>query len=366
MSEDEAKRQIRQALRQFAEKHTRIIAKPEKESGGRMAKILPVRHGGELLEENIDELTNVVYTISRVDNVAIQDVLSSHVRRLYSEEFLEDMVDRFARIGVPVLLDREPRTPLYSYFRQVVALGREGYEITHHITVISTRGIANVGQGGILYEYTDETINPKYREDMRRETTKAALNSMESQGKYIKEHWREILEEYLLIHPEFAGKLEITEPGEDLTGFSDADIPYEMGDYMPVFMVDDDDNLISVFDTATEEVVPLFNEDGSPTDVEVFDEDGNPIPRVDDSGAPLPIPMFDEAGNRIPRFDRDGNPISTLMVFKIEPNPGAGLWRPHNDQLPAERKGEGVFKIFKCLGERAQVYRDKLSELAGK
>ena len=30
------------------------------------------------------------------------------------------------------------------------------------------------------------------------------------------------------------------------------------------------------------------------------------------------------------------------------------------------RKGEGVFKIFKCLGERAQVYRDKLGELAGR
>ena len=366
LSEDEARRQIRQELRQFAEKHTRIIAKPEKESGGRMAKILPVRHAGEYLEENIDELTDVVYTISRVDNAAIQDVLPSHVRRLYSEEFLEDMVDRFARIGVPVLLDREPRTPLYSYFRQVVALGKQGYEITHHITVISTRGIANVGQGGILYEYTDEIIDPKYRADMRREMTKAALNSMESQGKYIKEHWREILEEYLQIHPEFAGKLEIKEPGTDLTGFSDADIPYEMGDYMPVFLVDENDNLISVFDKVSEEIAPLFNEDGSPTDVEIFDEAGKPIPRVDESGSPVSIPVFDEDGSRIPRFDSDGEPISTLMVFKIEPNPGAGLWRPHNDQLPEERRGEGVFKIFRCLGERAQVYRDRLYELAGK
>ena len=78
------------------------------------------------------------------------------------------------------------------------------------------------------------------------------------------------------------------------------------------------------------------------------------------------IPMFDEDGNRVPRSDRDGEPISTLMVFKIEPNPGAGLWRPHNDQLPEERRGEGVFKIFRCLGERAQVYRDRLYELAGK
>ena len=56
--------------------------------------------------------------------------------------------------------------------------------------------------------------------------------------------------------------------------------------------------------------------------------------------------------------------IVLMVIFKIEPNPGAGLWRPHNDQLPEERKGEGVFKIFKCLGERAQAYRDKLSQLA--
>jgi len=363
MPEDEARKQIRHALRQFAEKHTRIIAKPEKESGGRMAKILTVRHAGQYLEENIAELADVVYTISKVDNAAVQDVLPSNVRRLYSEGFLEDMVDRFARIGVPVLLDRTPLTPLFSYFRQVVALGKQGYEITHHITVISTRGIANVGQGGILYEYTDEIIDPKYREDMRREITKAALDSMESQRRYIKEHWQEMVEEYLQIHPEFAGELEITEPKEDLTGFSDADIPYEMGDYMPVFMVDRNDNLISVFDRASEEIVPLFNEDGAPTDAEIYDENGAAISRVDESGMPAAIPMFDEDGSRIARFDRDGNTISTLMVFKIEPNPGAGLWRPHDDQLPEERKGEGVFKIFKCLGERAQIYRDRLSEL---
>jgi hypothetical protein len=365
LPEDEARAQIRKELKQFAEKHTQIIAKPEKESGGRMAKILPVRQDGRYLEENIAELADVVYNISRVDNVAIQDVIPSHVRRLYSEEFLDDMVDRFARIGIPVLLNRDPRTPLYSYFRQIVALGKQDYEITHHITVISTRGIANVGQGGILYEYRDEIINPKYREDMRREITQAALKSVDSQKNYIKEHWREILEEYLQIHPEFAGKVEMAEPGSDLTGFSDAGIPYEMGDYMPVFLVDEDDNLVRIFDRSSEELIPLFNEDGSPTNVDVYDEDREPIPRVDENGSPIPVPMFNDEGDRIPRFDRDGNPISTLVVFKIEPNPGAGLWRPHNDQLPEERRGEGVFRIFKCLGERAQVYRDKLNQLVG-
>nr|HPO10322.1 hypothetical protein [bacterium] len=34
-----------------------------------------------------------------------------------------------------------------------------------------------------------------------------------------------------------------------------------------------------------------------------------------------------------------------------------------NDQLPPERKGEGVYTIFRCLGERARVYRDRLANL---
>jgi hypothetical protein len=47
-------------------------------------------------------------------------------------------------------------------------------------------------------------------------------------------------------------------------------------------------------------------------------------------------------------------------VYKIEANPGAGLWRPHNDRLPPERKGEGVFTIFDCLGQRGRLYKGKL------
>jgi hypothetical protein len=274
------------------------------------------------------------------------------------------MVDRFAKIGVPVLLDRSPQTPLFSYFRQILILGEQGYEISHHITVVSTRGIANVGQGGLLYEYTDDIINPRYREDLRREITKSAHNSVASQRAYIKAHWREILEEYLAAHPEYAGQ-EAMEMGADLTGFADYDIPYEMGDYMPAFLVDERDNLVRLYDEDTETFLELFDRDGSPTHMQVFDASGQPVPRVDEQGHAAAIPMFDEAGARLPWFDAKGRPISTLVVLKIEPNPGAGLWRPHNDQLPEGRKGEGVFTLFECLGQRAKRYKEQLARLVG-
>ena len=357
MSERDAKTEIERRLIEFSGTHDTLIVKPEKESGGRQAKILPVQADGQVLAGNIAELSDLAYDISKTDNAVIQDVLKSRVRQLYTRAFQEDLVDRFTRIGVPVLLDRDPRTPLFSYFRQVVVLGERGYEISHHITVLSTQGIANVGQGGLLYEYTDDIIHPKYREDLRREMTKAALDSMESQRAYIKAHWREILEEYLAAHPEYRDEVRI-ELGEDLLGFSYSDIPYEMGDYMPVFLVDGEDNLVQVYDPDGETFLPLYDRDGNPTDVQVYDESGGPVPKKPG------IPMFDASGDRIRRFDAKGREIPTLVVLKIEPNPGAGLWRPHNDQLPPERKGEGVFILFECLGQRAALYRGKLRELA--
>ena len=364
MPEGEALAKIEADLTEFARRHDTIIVKPEKESGGRSAKILPVRVDGQIVQENIQDLAELVYDICKTDNAVIQRVLRSHVRQLYTRAFQEDMVDRFARIGLAAQLDTSPSTPLFSYFRLVLVRGQKGYEITHYITVVSTRGVANVGQGGLLYEYQDKIINPKYRVDLRREMTKSARSSMSAQRKYIRNYWREILDEYLAMHPEFAGRVPM-EVGKDLTGFADTDIPFEMGDYMPVMLVDEKDNLAQVFDHKAQEMMPLFDEQGQPTDVKVYDAKGRAVARKDKAGRPLPIPLFDGAGKRIPRFDKYGKRIGALVVYKIEPNPGAGLWRPHNDQLPPERKGEGVYGIFSCLGDRAFAYRKELHKIVG-
>ena len=362
MSEAEAKSEIRRMLLDFSESHGTVIIKPEKESGGRNAKVIQIRRDGKALEENLTEAVNLIYEISKSDNVVVQEFLKSYVRRLYTPELLENLVERFARLGVPVQLYRDPQTPLFSYFRQILVLGERGYEISHNITVIGTSGVANVGQGGLLYEYTDDIINPKYREDLRREITKASFKSLEAQRRYLRKHWKEILEDYLKIHPEFSERLNFRVI-KDLTGFDNRDIPYEMGDYMPVFLVDENDNLIQIYDEDSERLIPLYDKDGKPTPVQIYDKDGKPVPRVDENGNPIPIRLFDEEGRRIPLFDEKGRPISSLIMYKIEANPGAGLWRPHNDQLPPHRKGEGVYIIFRCLGERASIYKRKLEAM---
>ncbi len=355
-----AKPGIKKKIRKLAARHETLIVKPEKESGGRKSLILPVRDGARLIGGNIELLADLVSEISENDNAVVQEVLPSRVRQLYSAGFLDSLVDRFARLGIPVLLDRDPLTPLYSYFRQVMVLGGDGFVVSHHITVVSTQGIANVGQGGILYEYTDDIIDPKYREDMRQQITRAAYASMEFQSLYLEKNWRNVLDSYLKIHPEIARRARYRKVFTDLTGFPSNGIPYEMGDYMPVFLVDEHDNLCQIFDPETERLLPLFDADGRPTPSKIFDDAGKEVARTDENGRPLPVPLFDARGKKRRLFDAQKNPIPALVVYKIEANPGAGLWRPHNDRLPPERKGEGVFTIFDCLGQRARRYKDKL------
>ena len=68
--------------------------------------------------------------------------------------------------------------------------------------------------------------------------------------------------------------------------------------------------------------------------------------QIDEMGEWQTSSLFDEQERRLPRFDAAGKPIPTLVAYKIEPNPGAGLWRPHNDQLPPERKALREIRDF--------------------
>ena len=360
---NKAKEKIREKIIMLSKKYDTLIVKCEKESGGRKSMILPVRENSKIIEKNVNRLTELVYEISLTDNAVIQEVIPSRVRQLYTREFLEDVVERFAKIGIPVLIDKEPKTPLYSYFRQIVVLGKDGYKISHHITVISTRGIANVGQGGLLYEYTDDIINPKYRKTLRTQITNAVYKSLEYQQKYIERNWKFIIEEYLKIHPEFKDKVKYEKTFEDLTGFPITGIPYEMGDYMPLFLVDEFDNLKYLYNEKEGKLIPLYDKNGYPTDVKIYDENRKEIVRIDKNKNPIPIPYFDENGNPRKIYNENGEEIPSLIICKIEPNPGAGLWRPHNDRLPPERKGEGVFIIFSCLAERGKIYKEKIEKL---
>lgn len=341
MKTEKAISEIKKQITKLAKNHDALIVKSEKESGGRSAMILPVRKNNSLINENLDILSRHIYEISKVDNVVIQEVLKSHVRKLYSQDFLHDMINRFIKIGIPVNLLNEPRTPLFSYFRLIVVKGKENYRITHRITVLSTQGVANVGQGGLLYEYRDEFINPIYRDALWREMQKACFCSINSQSQYLEKHGSQILDEYLQSHPEFGDTINI-ERELQIT-----DIPYEMGDYMPVFMTNVNDELVSYYDEASEIIRPLF-EKGKPV-IQLFNKSGKTVRP--------PFICKDQNNQPVDYFDKKGNQISPLVVFKIEPNPGAGLWRPHDDQLPVERKGEGVYLIFKSLGERAREYR---------
>ncbi len=355
-------------LRPIAEGHSALIVKAEKESGGRRSEILPVRDEEDrFLEDNFSRLVETAYDISLTDNVVVQEVIQSRVRQLYSEEFLEKFSRRFIReLGIGIEFD----SPLFSYLRLIVMMRPDGsYEVTHKITVLSTAGIANVGRGGRLFEYRDEKINPKYRDDLREEIYFAALSTLRSQEEFIKENRQRIIDSYLQVHREFAGeKTRMLIPKRNVLGVPDWRIIYEMGDYMPAFLVDEKDSLVRIYDRGEGRFIDLFK-DGEPSrELDIYDEEGKAVELLDRKGRPVAVPLFDSDGNRrnltyrLAHEDPDvRHPVRSLTVLKIEPNPGAGLWRPHNDRLKlVGRDGEGVYKIFKILGEWAGEYK-KLS-----
>ena len=348
-----AREQIRELVREMAARHNTLIVKAEKESGGRRSRILSVARNGAPLSENIETLTSLVYDISRTDNAVIQEVIPSKVRQLYSREFLDLVRERFiSELGIGIQDD----SPLFSYFRLVVVKDpRGGYTVTHRITVVSTAGVANVGQGGRLFEYRDEKIDPRYRDDLREELERAAFSSLHAQEAFIAENRERILRDYLEAHPELALDRQTLTPSTNALMRPDHEILYEMGDYMCVLLVDAEDRLARVYHHEAERFIPLFVDRKPNMRLEFFDRDGTPVPS--------PFDLYREGTQRELYWRYDGGTkrrVRSVAVVKIEPNPGAGLWRPHNDRLKlVGRDGEGVFRLFKVLAEWGTLYREK-------
>ncbi len=353
---EQAKQKIEELIHGMASRHRVLIVKAEKESGGRRSKILPVRYNnGNYLSKNIKKLTDLVYDISKTDNSVIQEVIPSKVRKLYSDEFLELLKERFiTELGIGIQED----TPFFSYFRLIVMKNpNDSYTITHRITVVSTAGIANVGQGGRLFEYRDEKINPKYRKDLKDELERAALSSIKSQEEFILANRKRILESYLEVHNEFSFDREILEQHSNILGRPDHEILFEMGDYMCVFLVNDQDFLTRVYDHEKEQFIPLYKSGRPNPKLKVYDEKGELQSQ--------PVKLYKGSKMRKLFWQYEKNkkkPVKSLAVVKIEPNPGAGLWRPHNDRLKlVGRDGEGVYRIYKILSDWGKLYKEKIT-----
>ena len=355
LSFGEARRRIQREIREMARRHRVLIVKAEKESGGRRSKILPVAGAnGNLIEPHIQTLADLVYDISHTDNAVIQEVIPCKVRRLYTPAFLGMLRERFiTELGIGMPSD----TPLFSYFRMIVMKKPDGsYTITHRITVVSTAGVANVGQGGRLFEYRDEKINPEFRDDLRAELERAAIASLKAQEQFIRDHRRGILESYCAEHPEFQLDGELFDPHVNALGRPDHEILFEMGDYMPVFLTDDQGTLLRLYVPEAEAFVPLTVRGSPHPQLRIYDGRGElqkpPVQLIADGTKRDLVYQYRKGPRR---------PVRSLAVVKIEPNPGAGLWRPHNDRLKlVGRDGEGVLGIFRALGEWGALYRNKI------
>jgi hypothetical protein len=355
-SAEQAKEAIEQQIKNLAARHRVVIVKAEKESGGRRSRILPVKDKNEiLLNDNIRDLGELVYEISHTDNAVMQEVISSRVRTLYTKDFLSLLQERFiTELGIGI----EEDTPFFSYFRMIVVKKPSGkYSITHRITVVSTAGIANVGQGGRLFEYRDEKIDPKFRRDLKEELEGIALASLKSQEKYIRKNRKAILQSYLDVHKEFEFDADVLKPRKNALGVADHEILFEMGDYIPVLLVDDRGQLTAVYSHERESIIPIAVNDRANPHLTIMDAHGEALP--------LPVKLFDGTGMKRKLFwqyrkDKKQS-VRSLTVAKIEPNPGAGLWRPHNDRLKlVGRDGEGVYRIFEALGQWGKQYKKKI------
>ena len=224
--------------------------------------------------------------------------------------------------------------------------------------------MANVGQGGRLFEYRDEKIEPRYRAELWEGIKAASLKSIATQQKYMEANRKYIIDSYLEIHSEFADEKDaMTKSYTDSLGCADTEVKYEMGDYMSLFLLDKDDMIERVYDSNSEQVINVYDRKGRPSaDVNLYLDDKE-IELVDKKGIVKRIEYFDKdmkpCGIEFTYKNQNRQRAGALVVVKVEPNPGAGLWRPHNDRLKlCDKDGQGCYKVFENLGQWAKKFRD--------
>jgi len=366
---------------------TEVIIKPETESGGRGTEIFQIYGDKRELDQAVAHAVEAL----KVDDIVVQAFIRSRVRQAFSGQFVNGAEARFAaELGLSV----DSEVPVFSYWRSVITRGAKAsaggaetaradlqmqhraidgstYYVTHYMGVMSTEGVGNVGRGGRLFMLRnndlDRKLNPLYRDDIQWTLNEASFRSMQAQRAYLAKNWRSILADYLKHHPEFAEDPNIIQilKAETLPDRY-LEIPYEMGDYITKWLVDEQSNLLQIYNWDTGEFVNLYDEQGARTAQQIYDNAGN-IVAQDETGK---INLFDKTGARRElyyrnpleaSFNKEAYAVRAVTCTKMEPNPLAGLWGPHSAReaiygVPADQTG--CYWIFQLFGMNGAQYKE--------
>ena len=372
-----------------------IIIKPEVESGGRGTEIFQIKdEKGRLINENLEAAVVHAASLLKVDDIVVQAFIRSRVRQMFSKKFIRDIEARFAaELGIAVDVDE----PLFTYNRTILVAADEQhpeferakailayveiegrtYFITHYIGGISSEGVANIGRGGRLFmlrgEDIDRKLNPKYRQDAMWSLREVSFRAMKAQRAHLRKNWKVILADYLKHNPAFAEDENIKSLfSQDALPEKYLEIPYEMGDYLAYWLVDEHDNVKQVYDwdRETDNFVDLYDSEGAWKGVSIYDIEGSLV--VPDL-ATGKFNLFDSDGNRrqlyyrkpgAEGFDPDRHAVRALTYTKMEPNPLAGLWGPHANReeaygVPADETA--AYWIFQLMARNTSKTRELIA-----
>ena len=268
MSEEAARRAIEfgdaalpfAGLRAFAQRFGRIMVKGAAESGGRGQRAFTLRDAnGQPDELAISEAVAFTYSLSLVQNVAIQEVIIASPEYWATEEFMQSFVDRQVQEwNAVVIRNRRPRTSIYGSLRLVFSTDKPGsgaVHVSHPITLNSRQLITNVGRGGSLDLLRKEFIRPEFREQLWTRLVEAGEKCMNALAGYV----------------EIAGDRYCRETGrevgQDATGVSYASPRYMMLDFLvqPIFTTEG--SLV--------EMEPCYNAEGERTGAQFILQQGD-------------------------------------------------------------------------------------------